>query len=850
MARKVNPEEVVVFLDEETPPEELPVPSTGYTFSQQGPYLETPAGELLSPVTKEPLGPEALGWVLGVLPDAAEPNKSLAAARALGLEEYYEKMSEGDRQLLESMWAMPPVKREETANQFRYVYDRKKPVTTASATARTQSDFLKRAEERGIDVREAQDPGFLGAAERAIPELVPFYADFQGLGAKSNFNRIRLAAAGLNPVSDFDENSVAEAQQTKLAVQSYLDVLEQTSPELFKRLKEGDTNVTAEQVQNAVTEGTRKLYKTAELYQPAATIGTEAVTGIARDLGLSKALGKIATKPAVIAAIEAIYGAGRGETLTQRLGGAVLGGLGGYTAAKLGEPLGRKAADLGVGKAPLKGGLDVVAARRAQSKIDELLAPIGKESFAEYAAGQTRAERDLLAKAIKELRAKAKEANKAYQNMTMASQKYTVDMAKHEEAIRKAAEDAAAGKLGFADAEKIIAKEKEAALQLARRMSSGKTEKGLLSDYEKATIGLTEANASLEKTLRSQAGLVGAKSRSQLEAFSNALPQLKQQIAEDVLTPEEQLTYSRLNLRRGELGREALQMSPQKEAAYEMAPVIEAKKQEVDFWKKKVEEAAAPAGEKALPPSADPELYQKILQQRLAERKATGFLPESPSVVEEEARRLMSLERPSLVERYGLWPEELRLRMEKEKLAPLTPSTLSREQLVEQAESVVKKPEYREALLAEMPAQRAALETPYTPPTEAELAEKLYKGVTVPEVERVRGGMSVGLPGFPARGYVAETKPPLSSVDISPYTKYTKATQARDVAQKAMATPVAVPVAQSLTRLGVREGVPAATESFIDYLKNRQVEDEAAKQEEDAVSKKLRQYLEVLQPAL
>lgn len=848
MARKVNPEEVVVFLDEEKPPEELPVPSTGYTFSQQGPYLETPAGELLSPVTKEPLGPEALGWVLGVLPDATETNKSLAAARALGLEEYYERMPEGDRQLLESMWAMSPVKREETANQFRFVYDRKKPVTTASATARTQSDFLKRAEERGIDVREVRDPGFLSAAKTALPTLVPFYDELRGRNV--DVGLLRQAAVGIKPEDTGYVEKPFFGGYDYSSAQDDLALLQETSPELFNRLKAGDENVTSEEVQAAVTQGLRQKQRIAELYQPAATLGTEAVGTIGRDLGLSKALGRAATRPAFIAGTEAVYGAGRGETLPQRLGGAVLGGLGGYAAGKLGEPLGRKAADLGVGKAPLKGGLDVVAARRAQSKIDELLAPVGKESFAEYAAGQTRAERDLLAKAIKELRAKAKQANKAYQNMTTASQKYTVDMAKHEEAIRKAAEDAAAGKLGFADAEKIIAKEKEAALQLARRMSSGKTEKGLLSDYEKATLGLTEANASLEKTLRSQAGLVGAKSRSQLEAFSNALPQLKQQIAEDVLTPEEQLTYSRLNLRRGELGREALQMSPQKEAAYEMAPVIEAKKQEVDFWKKKVEEAAAPAGEKALPPSADPELYQKILQQRLAERKATGFLPESPGIVEEEARRLMSLERPSLVERYGLGPEELRLRMEKEKLAPLTPSTLSREQLVEQAESVVKKPEYREALLAEMPAQRAALETPYTPPTEAELAEKLYKGVTVPEVERARGGMSVGLPGLPARGYIAETKPPLSSVDISPYTKYTKATQARDVAQEAMATPVAVPVAQSLTRLGVREGVPAATESFIDYLKNRQVEDEAAKQEEDAVSKKLRQYLEVLQPAL
>lgn len=672
-----------------------------------------------------------------------------------------------------------------------------------------------RAELAGFDpMNLPEDPGTLGAISASLPQNIPFYDELRG--ALANTNAIREAATG-------------KTEPTRLS-----EMLQKTSPDLYARLQRGDASVSDEQIKDAVTEGVRKEEAIAGFYSPVTSAVAGTVPSMLAPLGAAKVFGAKVLKPAVVTAIEALYGAGRGEDLLTRTGGAAAGALGGYLGARTGTGIGTKAAEFGVGKAPVKGMGDIRAANRAQQRINKLLEPAKEEAFSEYVKGQTQAEREILAKAVKELRTKAKEANKAYQNMTTASQKYTVDMAKHEDAIRKAAEDAAAGKLGYADAEKIIAKEKEAALQLARRMSSGKTEKGLLSDYEKATLGLTEANASLEKALRSQAGLVGAKSRSQLEAFSNALPQLKQQIAEDVLPPEEQLTYSRLNLRRGELGREALRMSPQKEAAYEMAPVIEAKKQKVDFWKKKVEEAAAPAGEKALPPSADPELYQKILQQRLQEREATGFLPKRPEEIQQEAQRIMSTERPSLLERYSLAPEETRLAAERAKLAPLTPSTLSREQLVEQAAREIKKPEYRETLLAEMPKQRAVLEAPFAPKEEdlaKQLSSKIFR-----EEEPVRERFSVKVPFIPGYLSFGKQKPSVSSAELPPALKYLQLLKERTAAQEAMATPVAVPLAQGATRTFAQDVLAPASgqeSTFLNWLNENDEVENAIKKLKD-----------------
>ena len=774
-------------------------------------YEEAAASsEPISPVTGKPYTPEQLGWGTGYAPNLQAEDVGLEIAKAIGVEKAYlgdtsffggapVVMSPQDKQALLTLVNMPPEKREEAASAFLSVYNpgggERGQYTLARATKRAEDDFLKRAQALGFSPDNLpKDPGVYKTALGSLGQAVT-------LGSMDYL--LSKMAPSLADVKE-----AVQTGQPSLGVQfsDVLTRLKDYNPALYARIEQGDNTLTEEEYRQGVQDAVNTEARAGALRSPGASLLGE-TAGVATGEGLAaKTFGKAFTTPLVQATKEGVRGYNLGETPMQSLGGAVLGAAGGAAGAKLGEKVGTK-----VGGPQLKGAKDVLARQAAQGKIDEMLAPLLGMSKEEFVASQTKAQRELLAKAIKELRAEKKTQASSFAKFVEAEDKHKTEMLKFEQRVKEAADDYARGKLGIDDYEKIIAKEREAAYQQAKNFSEGKVAK-IVSDVEKVQLKANEAAAKVEKVMRSEAGMVGQLSRQQLEAMDRARPQLMKQIEEQVLTPDEQLTLMDLDLRRGEIGREALAMKPKEQAKKLYEPLLENAKAEAEFYKQKVEEATQKAATPPTTPEVDVDLFKKLFEERVENRKRAGFVPRSPEVLQEEARRAMSLapggEAPALYAQYGLGPEAERLsqlgRALQEKRVP-APTPMSRQEMIASAESKLTEPAYREALLAESPKQRAALEASFVPPTEAELAAKLPKGVTVPQAEKPYGRVGAKVPFLPASVSFGEAKPALSSVEVSPYAKYTQQAVKRSAAEEAMQTPVAVPALQAALTTTARD---------------------------------------------
>lgn len=776
-------------------------------------YEEAPAAQNVSPVSGKPYTPEQLGWGTGYAPNLQAQDVGLEIAKAIGVEDAYvgntdffggaaRAMSPEDKQLLLSLANMPPIERERAANQFLSVYNpggggagTPGRYTLAQETARTEQDFLKRAEALGFSRENLpKDPGVYKTLVGSLGQAVT-------LGGMDY-----LLSKAAPSLADVKEAVQTGEPSFGVRFSDVLTRLKDYNPDLYARLEKGDATLTEEEYRQGVQDAVNTEARAGALRSPGASLFGEGL-GVATGEGLAaKALGKTFTRPVVQAGKEAFRGYASGETPAQSAGGALLGAAGGFAGGKLGEKGGKA-----IGGPQLKGAKDVLAARAAQNKIDDMLAPLVGMSKEEFVAGQTKAQRELLAKAIKELRAEKKAQASSFAKFVEAENAHKTDMLAFEQKVQKAADDYARGKLGFKDYEKILAKEREAAFQQVINFSEGKAPK-LISEVEKTQLKANEAAAKVEKVMRSEAGLVGNISRQQLEAVDRARPQLMKQVEEQVLTPDEQLTLMDLDLRRGEIGREALAMKPKEQAKKLYEPLLENAKAEAAFYKQKVEEAVQKAATPPTVPEVDVDLFNKLYGERVENRMKAGFVPRSPEVLSEEAKRAMSFapggEGPLLFEKAGLTPEATRLSqlysaLQEKRVAPPVP--MSRQEMIGAAQQKLQQPAYREALLSESPKQRAVLEAPFVPPTEEELVKQLSKGVTAPQAEKAYGRAGMKVPFAPAYVSVGEAKPALSSVEISPYAKYAKEAVKRDVAQEAMQTPVAVPALQAALTTTARD---------------------------------------------
>lgn len=860
--------------------------------------------------------------------------------------------------------------------------------------------------------------------------LKPFYKELTAPSLKELRRSVAPQQLPSEVTTGDVETGMGDSFRAMEPEQETLYLLRQYSPETYKRVVSGDKTLTQEEVNDAVNQATRKELLLQETYYPGTTFLSQLAGQAALNTGLAKVFGIKATQPwvekgplrAVLnpqALMGATEGVARGETPSEKLFGGFLGAVGGYTASGLGEPLGRKAADLGIGKAPLRGGLDVLAANRAQKRIDVLLEPEKAKALKTYLEDKALLKKEFEAMAAsdieKEIATRAKEI-KAYKKALedkvitkaefekLAAADIEKEIAKRAAAGDKAAqlyqEDVGDWQLAEAKLENVARKEFEAEQKNALRefQSTKDAEDALQAEALKLAredLGVTEATArarqartvALEESrgifrknakiqeridkLEARYAEAGAKlddleatvegkvaryHGTELEKASRsrevAINLLDEKLARGEITEADAFAQLEQILKTSERDAEQLlkQAAEQVEAAKlgttrpEMRAEKEVAKQKEnlqnlrDTLKQKLDAQVALADKTTNTSTADPQVYQASLNRQLNDLQRVGLAVPSFDEVSARARELIdsgelakrvpktkqlaeiiqanrakpapmsytpeaanaeiakkllanrerylrenpelgkTLGKPSPVEvkRLPEWatepplsPEELRRRAAEKFAAeqeqyffrePAMKAKLQSElppapdlskplpETVPPAEDLQKmaaqkfETEKAEYALRE-PRKMAKYEAPYVEPSEAELAKGLEKGRTLATPERVREGISFNIPFTKGRISFGETVPPESSVDISDKYLFDAATIAKQKAQKAMATPIAVPVAQSLIRTGVQEGVPAAGESFIEYLKRQQAEREAVDEEEkESLPKTLLKY--------
>lgn len=611
--------------------------------------------------------------------------------------------------------------------------------------------------------------------------------------------------------------------------QETLYLLRQYSPETYTRIVSGDENLTQKEVNDAVNQATRKELALQEAYYPGTTFLSQLGGQVALNTGLGKVFGVKATQPwvqrgplrAVLnpqAVLGATEGVARGETPSEKLFGGLVGGFSGavggaageYTGQALGSPRrfargGRFEEGLPGLNLPMEGVLDVKAAKEAQADVFKLLRPAYEDK-----------QQANLAKMIESLRQKR-------DKYTQAQSAYELKLNALQTQREKAARSLAEQKLDKAGYDAEMARIEKEALKEARNFE--KKSAPVKTDVEKQQLVVDKLKAEAEALERSAAAFYAKMVQEQQGGIFRTYNALVDGRNANKLSPAQEAALKMYEERAFELGQAQLNRDIKAESEQRYKTEKEYNEKLLDVEQRKLAEMQRPKTFAEMlqeKPTAKPENVEAARQKLLAEAIAAGRMKGTPEAVAAETARLQTPE--GLQEIYTAYPE---LQRKTQRLGKLQ-------------ERYAQPPMTEEEIRTQAMSKLKPLES-LTPAEQDVVAKDLYKGRAVFDEDRLRGGVSMGLPGVPARLYAGEAAPPLSSVGVSDLTAYKKRAIARDLAEVAKATPIAVPMSQAVARGTLQNLLTPSTdtqEDFISYLealkKAAPLQNEEEKKKEEA----------------
>lgn len=544
-------------------------------------------------------------------------------AKGLGLEDKLPNMPEGDKELLRAYPLLHPVDKAALQDKFIGVYGGAgfggppNAFGQALAVQREREKFKTRLTEAGFNPNkppQKQNP--LDVASQSLENALTVGLSDLAIKANTNVKELKEAAQKpqedtrgfLDVMKDVGAAILSPGRAIKNfekgSQQENLKALQEFQPQVYERLQKGDTSLSDDEIKEAVYSAIRQRRRAGEALDPGSAMLGEIPGYVLGETALAKTLGKVATKPAFIAGQEALRGAMAGDTPTQRVAGAVTGGLTGYAGGKIGEYLGTKVGEPlrrgglfqeGIG-GELQGLADVSRQQAFERQIDTLLAPLvttaqqeGEKAltskalrkavkeaseikagykayekaqkdfadlkfkneadaaklYSDFQKAQTQSEQDALRKAITQKQVAQKNAEKEFKKQLAKYENLKKQQAVFEDKVRAQAKDLAEKQLKVDIAAKQKAKDEQTALLAGRTGKLPKTPEALKTTKEELTEQLAQARERKKAAIASKIGSEGqiaANNYAKIRAYADdASDQIKEDIAAGKITKEDGL---------------------------------------------------------------------------------------------------------------------------------------------------------------------------------------------------------------------------------------------------------------------------------------------------------------------